>query len=309
MKYLVSHWSGVSEILCIVTDEAHSDSWEYINKVVNNAAPGVKVSEIPFNSNDNFESVTLPKIMEHMSSGDEILLETTGGFRNAIMYLLLLSRALSYSKIATIGAVYSNFEKRCIEDVSHLIRLFDLIGGMQELTSFGSVKTLRSYYGEDPADKKVGNLITSVEKLSESIALCRTDQIEKRIQAFNDALKEAENCDDAMMKALLPAFISKYGKKMTVPGLIKWCVESDMLQQALTIYTERVPAFIIKNASYLKLEPNVWRPEAKEYQDAETAQFIDGFMRLSQHRKNVLPDSVQLNQDKRVRRYIYHTVM
>lgn len=84
--------------------------------------------------------------MEKVQAEDEVLLETTGGFRNAVMDLLLLSRILSYTGVKTIGAVYSNYPKTEIEDLSHLIGFFDLVGGMQELTSFGSVKTLRAYY-------------------------------------------------------------------------------------------------------------------------------------------------------------------
>ena len=53
------------------------------------------------------------------------------------MYLLLISRALSYAGVKTAGAVYSNYNQKVIEDISSLISLFDFIDGMQELTSLG----------------------------------------------------------------------------------------------------------------------------------------------------------------------------
>lgn len=48
--------------------------------------------------------------------------------------------------VKTAGAVYSNYNQKVIEDISSLISLFDFIDGMQELTSFGNVRSLRSYY-------------------------------------------------------------------------------------------------------------------------------------------------------------------
>ena len=94
------------------------------------------------------------------------------------MYLLL-SRMLSYKGIRTADAVYSNFNAKAVEDISHLIELFDLVGGMQELTSFGNVQTLCAYYDQQikrnqPRDEKIIALLTSMERLTETITLCRT---------------------------------------------------------------------------------------------------------------------------------------
>lgn len=144
-----------------------------------------------------------------------------------VQYMLLLSRVLSYVGVKTIGAVYSNYQKAEIEDLSRLIGFFDLVGGMQELTSFGSVKSLRAYYAETD-DQKIEGLLSAMENLYETITLCKTKRIDGCMQAFDTALTEAETCEDMMMRQLLPAFRGKFGKKLTTPGLIKWCIQSDM---------------------------------------------------------------------------------
>lgn len=242
VKYLLKAYPDVCEVLCIVTPVAEkSGAFEKLKTAIDK----VTVKDITFDGRD-FAAGPLAEIMSRMKKGDEILLDTTGGLRDAIMQLLLVSRALSFSGIPTVGAVYANYGARQIVDCSHLIGLFDLVGGMQELASFGSVKTLRDYYG-DTVEPEVKALLDAMEGLQEDITLCRTRKLDRRIKDFNAAMEGAEGCEEPIIRALLPAFQAKFGKKLSVPGLIRWCVNSDMLQQALTIYKERIPAYVLRD--------------------------------------------------------------
>ncbi len=254
VKYLLRQYGNVEEILCIVTSKAKETAWLPFQDMIARTAQDVALTEIPYEEGDDFTDGPLTGIMEKVQAEDEVLLETTGGFRNAVMDLLLLSRILSYTGVKTIGAVYSNYPKTEIEDLSHLIGFFDLVGGMQELTSFGSVKTLRAYYRrtEEP---KIERLLSAMENLYETITLCKAKRIDACMQTFDAALTDAETCGDMMMRQLLPAFRKKFGKKLTTPGLIKWCIQSDMLQQAVTVYTERIPAFVIECGHFIEVTP------------------------------------------------------
>src|SRR5699024_11069851 len=167
VKYLLNKHSDVEKMIGIVTDKAE-ESWECLDELQKGMNRKIGMKKIPYSLDENFEAATLPKILDFVDSQDEILLETTGGLRNTVMYLLLSSRVLSYKGVKISHAVYSNFQKQRIEDVSNLIQLFDLIGGMQELTSFGSVRTLRKYYGKPAEDTRIENLLKSLEKLNES---------------------------------------------------------------------------------------------------------------------------------------------
>lgn len=280
VHYLLRQYSNVNEIICIVTERAREKGWEVFQNKIREENVDVAVTEVPYEEGSNFAEGALTKIMEKVRAGDEVLLETTGGFRNAVMDMLLLSRVLSYVGVKTIGAVYSNYQKAEIEDLSRLIGFFDLVGGMQELTSFGSVKSLRAYYAETD-DQKIEGLLSAMENLYETITLCKTKRIDGCMQAFDMALTEAETCEDMMMRQLLPAFRGKFGKKLTTPGLIKWCIQSDMLQQAVTVYTERIPAFIIECGHFIEVTPFARTPEVREYEDAAAVRFMRDFMTLS----------------------------
>lgn len=281
VRCLLKRYPQVSEMLCIVTPEAEP-AYEYLCRTLREDHPELIFRHIPYREGEDFNGAPLSAILSEVRAGDEILLETTGGFRNAMMYLLLLSRVLSYVGVRTVYAVYSNFSQKRIEDISHLIGLFDLVGGMQELASFGSARTLRTYYGQAPADPAIGGLLTALEQLSEAILLCRTRQLDMRMKAFNQALEEAKSCADPLMRELIPAFRGKFGKKLNTVSLIKWCVESDMLQQALTVYTERIPTLIMTRGDLLRWDQNAAPPlPTKEYEDQYTVQFVSGFLMLS----------------------------
>jgi hypothetical protein len=286
VKYLLRSHPDTSEIICIVTTKAwKTAAWEQFQQKIAAENDKVLLTQIPFVDGQDFTRGPLAKIMSDTTGGDEILLETTGGPRDAVMHLLLLSRVLSYAGVKTVGAVYSNFQERQIEDVSHLISLFDLVGGMQEMTSFGSVRTLRNYYAGQPKDEAVENLLSAVERLTECITLCQTNRINEAMSEFNQALTDAEQCSDPMMRVLLPAFREKFGEELTIPGLINWCVESDMLQQALTIYKERVPAYLLTDIGALQVKPTfrsqvMEKLECREYQSEDEAIFCGFFLSI-----------------------------
>ena len=279
VKYLLRAWPETSELICIVTPEAE-DAREWFVSEIGALASQPVIHDIAYDSNSDFTAGPLSRIMQLVNPGDTILLETTGGFRNAVMDLLLTSRVLSYIGVKTACAVYSNQYARRIEDITHMIGTFDLIGGMQEFTSFGSTRTLRSYYGTPAADERIERLLRTVERLLDRITLCRTEQLEALLADFEAALTDAESCDDVMLKMLLPAFRKKYGKKLTILGLIQWCMDSDMLQQAMTIYKERIPVYLLGRTDLFTIKPGASREGQKDYQSVEETIFVNQFIRM-----------------------------
>lgn len=272
LRYLLGANPDVSDILCIVT-QVGRETFPEVERIVKSASPATAVTEIPYADGEDFSTGPLTAIMGMVSEGDEILLELTGGLRDAIMQLLLTSRALSFSGIPTAGAVYSNFkrgeDRGEVVDCSDLIRMFDLLGGMQEMASFGSVKTLRAYYAKQGGEKaEVKALLNAMEKLQEDITLCRTEKIDERIAAFNAAIDGAEGSSDRLLAALIPAFRAKFGKKLDIPSLIRWCINSDMLQQALTLYREKIPGYLLE-CSILSVKPNAGPFTEKEWWETE----------------------------------------
>ncbi|MEG2679953.1 MAG: TM1812 family CRISPR-associated protein, partial [Oscillospiraceae bacterium] len=193
----------------------------------------------------------------------------------------------SYLGCHVVKTIYSdNTEgKRQIRDMGDTTRLFDMLNGMQELTSFGSVSTLRSYY-ENTKDVKIDSMLDAMQQLNETLSLCRTGAIKGDTNRFCNALTELKrNCRDPLMEQLLPVFQNKFGENPDELTMILWCVENGMIQQALTIYTERAPTRIMGQFSGNGLE----RLKARIEEDAnrthkaytDTVLFFDGILRLA----------------------------
>lgn len=285
VQYLLHQNPDTSQILCIVTKRARETAWEKFLETVKKVSPKVEVTDIPFRDGEDIAQDPLLAIQAQVQGDDELFLDITGGPRNAVLDLLLLSRALSYSGAKTVGAVYTDFQEKKIVDISQTIGLFDLVGGMQELTSCGSVRSLRAYYGSKPKDPTVGKLLTAMEGLTESLTLCRTTKLDRQMEAFNAAMDTVEDTSDPMLRALLPKFQESFGdRRLTTPGIIKWCAENGMVQQALTLYKERIPVFLLKQPKgLLKVKENAPQPQMKkDYASEEEARFYEQFLKMGQ---------------------------
>ena len=298
VRYLLRSDPAVGEVICVVTQQARQSALEHFEEVVQKAAPKAKIVPVSYEEYQDFSQTAIPAILSRVERGDEIYLDVTGGFRSANMYLLLLSRVLSYIGVRTAGAVYSNFNTAAVEDVSHLFRLFDLVGGMQELTSLGSVRTLREYYEAEPGDRDpaVEEVIDCMARLTEDITLCHTAQITQRMDEFNAAMDRARECSDPLMRQLLDAFRRTFGRKMTTAGLVRWCVNNDMIQQALTVYTEHIPD-VIMGGEVLRREPWVEDVSKKEYENQTVVQFLRSFLMLSDGMSKELRNYVKANAE------------
>ena len=191
------------------------------------------------------------------------------------------------------AAVYSNYNKKEIEDLSETMRLFDLVEGMQEMTSFGSVHSIKQYYkATGKKDGKIEKMLLAVEELTETVSLCRTEALDEKTRQFNDALKEAEKSEDLLFRQMLTAFKEKFGGQWNVISILNWCLESGMVQQALTIYTERIPTYLMQRGM-LKLKPQANRNKLykdlnkQEYEDGNAVLFVRGFLNMAQENRTL----------------------
>lgn len=298
VKFLLERYNDVSEIICIVTKEARQTAkeaempaWDFFNKEIKKKAPQIPIIAIDYDYDQENGSESIEKLVEQVLSyfkeDDEILLETTGGPRDAIIYFLLISRILSHAEIPVEAAVYSNFNKKKVGYLSDTIQLFDLVEGMQELTSFGSVEKIRDYYNHSSKkDEKIDHMLKAAEDLTETISLCRTTKLDEKMENFNAALVEAQKSDDILFRHMLAAFTEKFVKeKWDVLSVLNWCVESGMVQQALTVYTERIPAYIFAT-KLIEADETVKKPEAKEYEDKYAVLFTKGFLAIGEKFKS-----------------------
>lgn len=212
---------------------------------------------------------------EELSQGITMHADMTGGMRNASMMMLGVMRLLDFSKLKMGMVLYSNWEAarsvNFVEDSGDVYRFFDLVAGATEFARYGSVEKLTEYYGMDDRDdlafdekygisRQLFELIKAMGYFARSIKLCRYGEFEDaccalsdRISAFEKNGPEYVDANDKIFATLLPTIKESY-KKILGPhddlDIITWCVKQCYLQQAMTLYTERVPEFISDNGFY-----------------------------------------------------------
>jgi len=204
----------------------------------------------------------------------EIILHAdfTGGLRHANLMMLILSRLLQYQEIKIGHVIYSNYNRNreinWVDDVTDVYRLFDLIAGTAEFARFGSADILTKYYediGENNSDE-LRKLLLAMQSFANQTKLCHYGDMKNAIEGLHSGWAEFEKhvsavakkagedrskseTNDALMDIMKdeiqrmyrPLFEKAVSRDIDDIELIRWCVEHNYLQQALTFYTERVP--------------------------------------------------------------------
>lgn len=201
--------------------------------------------------------------------------DMTGGMRNASMMMLGVMRLLNFSGLQMGRILYSNWERNrdvnYVEDSQDVYRFFDLVAGATEFAKYGSVEKLADYYNIDVFEQKpytaecglnreLYELVNAMGYFAQSIKLCRYGELEdacallaEKIQAFTNLVPQNYDANDKLFATLLPTIEESYKTVLSAHDdldIITWCVKQGHLQQAMTLYTERVPEFIAKQGFY-----------------------------------------------------------
>ncbi len=239
---------------------------DYFTNRMKKFLPNVEYTTYNFDEDltgdENLKSVAaIAKMIQEYAENREIVLhvDLTGGMRHINMLMLDVIRLLEYSGIKIGRLIYSNYKgkdkKSTVEEVKNIYDLFQLISGVEEFINFGSVEALKKYYAGIEQSEQPKKLTGAMENFAEAIKLCRYGQFKAAIENLHDAINDfetnIENVQDILMERLIGKIREKYSMLIATRGqddlkIIRWCVEHGYLQQALTLYTERVPEYIYK---------------------------------------------------------------
>lgn len=199
-----------------------------------------------------------------------IHLDITGGPRNSIMMALAVMRLMEYSGVRPGRVLYSSWKdnKGKVLDVSELYAIFDLISGAGEFKNYGSVKTLNAYFKGRDKSEPLQEILHKMDGFAQDIQISNREQFNESISQLSDALKtfksstkkevevhqqlgdkpDKKELNDLKFQILTRPIEREYKKLIQAPdelSYIEWCVDHSYVQQALTLYTETVPDFIL----------------------------------------------------------------
>lgn len=273
VKYLLKKDPSVRQILCLVTPSARKTALEHFRQEISKVAPRVHIQIIETPDTGKLPEQTIAELTRQLDPGDSVYLDSSGGSRYAIMGLLQLARILEFKGVKLRQVVYANLstgQGPTIDDVTDLYTSMDLIGGMQELADFGSVNGLRRYFRRDTsADAAViVGLLDSIELMTDAITLCRPGVLKSATTAYREAMARTGTIRDPVMLELIGILRRKFGEEISTPWLISWCLDHRMLTQALSLYREWMPEFILHSSGLFTSVPELpARWKTNKYQD------------------------------------------
>ena len=273
---------------------------DFFRKRLKDVLPGIEkedfIETVPFDEKEAIANTIdtilnmagrIMKYAKEKHPNDEVVLhaDLTGGPRHVVMLMLAVMRLLQYNGIAIGKTLYSNFQNKIVEEANDIYRLFDLIAGADEFAQFGSVSAILRYFGYKREDGKLAGgtsgspsldaLLRAMDGFAEEIKICHygafrhaIEELAQAWHAFRTAREEGLHGVDAHMMAQLRFRIeAEYDTILSETlddlRLMEWCVRHNYPQQALTLFTERVPIFL-QESGILHLDPAFKEKVAQE---------------------------------------------
>ena len=190
-----------------------------------------------------------------------IHLDTHGGFRaaqeilNSLLSLLQMENIII--KQENIHSVEYNAGNAIFTSGAEIFNIMNFVSGIHECINYGQVKSLDMALNKSNNSIEK-NVLTHMKTVAEGIQLCDVKKFENGLSDLADSLNALKNSSDSQNAssylALFQTLIRKsYGEKLldnehrhTIDE-IKWCIEKDFIQQALTLVESKMPKEIIRN--------------------------------------------------------------
>ena len=295
LKYLLGRNAGYTDIICLRSKETSNEKYENELKAIieeMNITYKDKIKYVDYLVDDDVNTISgkLTKKFEFDSS-DTVYIDTTGGARTVAYYLVYLFRYFEYIGVTVKSAVYSQVNRTddgkitgdgTIKEVRDNFRMFDLINGAHEFTSTGNPKTLANYFAGSK-NENINSLLKAMEKFYDQISLCRIgDELDNALKEMEECLRAIENNpqsdnDEFRMKEMIPIIRNKFfsSRRSKYLGLTKWCVNNGLLQQALTLYVEKLPKAYFTELNFLYVDADKLEKPKNQGQDIYSDYFMN----------------------------------
>lgn len=203
----------------------------------------------------------------------DVYIDYTGGFRDVSFLMTTIIRYLEFDSIKCRKIVYSKYDKEenggnRIYDISYIYNMFQMINGVSEFVATGNARQLSTVYSgqsvqaEDEEEQVQKKLLDSIMAFSNALSLCNIRAIDQakdeislnidKVMSIDTAKKKdfSNPLKEEMLRTLVPLVRKKMyldrPEGLSYPNLIRWCVDNRLLQQAITIYIEKIPIYCIE---------------------------------------------------------------
>ena len=184
-----------------------------------------------------------------------VYVDYTGGFRDISFLMTSIIRYLEFADIECKKIVYSNLSKsdeskNRIYELNCIYDMYQMINGVSEFVSTGNAVQLGKLFEKE----NTPDLINAIIEFSNSMAVCDMSKIDKTVSDMAKLTEEVQEEHNSvyyeMFKSMIPMIREKMRLKEVVkqgkinyPVLIDWCTDNGLIQQATTLYVEKMPFY------------------------------------------------------------------
>lgn len=220
--------------------------------------------------------VVYKQIVCNLEDETDVFVDYTGGFRDISFFMTTIVRYLEYNGVLCKKIVYSNFANHIIHSIDCIYEMFQLINGVEQFVQTGNAKLLSECYSNEK-NERTKQLLEQIVRFSEIIMLCDIKNIDEILFTISDNLNTYQSEDDSLFGAIFQNLINiirdkfnlKENSSMTYPELIHWCLDNNMIQQAITFYIEKMPKFYYDSGILTRMDTKRKRVKGKNNLEAD----------------------------------------
>ncbi|WP_406037371.1 TM1812 family CRISPR-associated protein [Succinimonas sp.] len=227
-----------------------------------------------------------------------VYIDFTSGLRDASYLMTSVIQFLKVYGIHLKKIVYSNREDKKIYSILHITAITDLIQAVNAFGLTGNVKQLREFFDDSYIIDKIGEensgeladmkkLLDSFDRFLGCIAINNVNDIDdckREIEKDMNRLCDSENSPNmyiAMFARLFGIIRKQFfldgSGEISYPNMIRWCLNHDLINQALTLYVEKMPEEYFKSAFIKSIYDPVAAAKKEDKPSYGKSMYADGF--------------------------------
>lgn len=184
-----------------------------------------------------------------------IYIDYSGGLRNIQYLMASLVQFFELSGMQCKQIIYSKLYPSELVDIKNIYDISQIIQAVNDFTETGSVKKLGEIFGNVEKYGYISKLIDSLDRFVKSISIGRADELDSIRNEIKVNLEKTENPGDSkhgndLYSSIFMMLVPKIKKSfymndeensLSYIGIIKWCLDHRFVQQAATVYVEKMP--------------------------------------------------------------------
>jgi hypothetical protein len=266
---------GINKIIALVSQKTLNDrderfdnctAFEYFKNVASTSfgyMPEIVEVKIETEGQKDRElHLVIDEICSNISNDDVVYIDAAGGKRTTTNVIQLVTNILEYKGIENPLTLYSDIQNnpKFITDTKAFEQLTDLADAFNEFMTSGKSNILQKCIRESKTSEQsleqYDALVTAMCEFSDKIKLGKVDDLESTLMKLKYGIEQCaenkgDNIESVIVNQFLPIIKQKFfgeseDRRVDYIKLVEWCLENDLLQQALTIFTEKIPISIFE---------------------------------------------------------------